>query len=505
MATDPGTTPTPLGEELRWGSPALGWPSNPFPAYSMVRERCPVLRVALPSGRRVWLVTGFEEARLVLGDARFSTDGGRFFRRLWGGRGPAGAEGPSTEHPVADQSGPDAEAGELESMSLAEHMLSTDPPDHTRLRRLVSQAFTLRRVEALRPRVEAVCAELLDGLADRLAGGPAGDPGGDGSRGGGRASGRASGRAGGRGGGRASGRAGGRAGGGEVVDLIEAFAFPLPVRVICELLGVPPGDEARFSGWFKAMISPGAAPDRRAEAQHAAIETAGYLASVIATKRRSPADDLLSALVAAQDGAAALSEAELMSMVFLLLFAGHETTVNLIGNGMVALLTHPDQLALLRRRPDLLPLGVEELLRFDGPVHHPMLRFALEAVTVGTAVIPAGDVVLVSLGAANRDRARFSDPERLDLERAEGAHLGFGHGPHFCLGAPLARMEGRLALGKLLERFGSIELAVDPAALRWRQGIFLRGLEALPVRLGAVPMPEAPRRSPSPQRCKDWR
>lgn len=424
-------------DALRWGSHELGWPADPFAAYARAQAAGPVHRAALPSGRQVWVITGFVEAKTALADHRLSTDGQRFLRRWWGGAPPpappSGAGSQSTE-PAAEAGGGTQET-DLD-VSLAEHMLSTDPPDHTRLRRLVSQAFTIPRVESLRPRVVEIATELLDGLRGRRE-----------------------------------------------ADLIADFGFPLPIRVICELLGVPVADEDRFRSWFRAMIATGPIEETRPRAQRAALEVAGYLSDLVARKRADPADDLVSALVAAREGDQTLSEAELISTIFLLLLAGHETTVNLIGNGVAALLSHPDQLALLGRRPELVASAVEELLRYDGPVHHPMLRFTIEPLTVGRARIPAGAIVLVALGAANRDPARFPDADRLDVTRRGGHHLAFGHGPHFCLGAPLARVEGQVALSLLLERFPSLRCAVPESELVWRDGIFLRGLEALPVLL----------------------
>jgi cytochrome P450 len=423
---------------LEWGSPALGWPADPFRGYGAARARGPVTRATLRSGREVWLVTGFAEAKAALADPRLSTDGRRFYRRWWGATtggppAPEGATGGGTAD-VSFEAAPDG-GGELD-VSLAEHMLSTDPPDHTRLRRLVSQAFTLSRVESLRPRVVEIATGLVDALEGRTH-----------------------------------------------ADLIADVAFPLPVRVICELLGVPVEDEAVFRRFIRAMLSFGTTEATRQASQAAALDAAGYLSELLAAKRREPADDLISGLVAARDGDQVLSEVELMSMVFLLLLAGHETTVNLIGNGMAALLRDTGQLALLQARPGLVGAAVEELLRFDGPVHHPTLRFTLEEVLLGRVTIPAGQIVLVALGAANRDPARFGEPDRIDVTRDDGQHLAFGHGPHFCLGAPLARLEGRVALSLLVERFPRLALDVPHEALSWREGIFLRGLEALPVSL----------------------
>ncbi len=422
-------------EPLAWGSHDLGWPADPFGAYARAHAAGPVCRTALPGGRRVWVITGYSEAKSALADPRLSTDGRRFFRRWWGQPAPGGARSAGTGQVETRpaRTGPAQETGL--DVSLAEHMLSTDPPDHTRLRRLVSQAFTLTRVEALRPRVVEIATELADGL-------------------------------------------GGRRG----ADLIADFAFPFPIRVICELLGVPATDERRFRDWFGAVIATGPIEETRQRAQLAALEVAGYLSALLTDKRAAPSDDVISALVAARDGERVLSEAELMSTVFLLLLAGHETTVNLIGNGMAALLQHPEQLALLRDRPELVASAVEELLRYDGPVHHPTLRFTVEPIRVGPVTIPAGAVVLVALGAANRDPARYPDADRLDITRHDGPHLAFGHGTHFCLGAPLARVEGQVALSLLVERFPALRFAEPHGDLVWRDGIFLRGLESLPVR-----------------------
>lgn len=419
-------------EAFSWGSHELGWPADPFRAYARARAAGPVSQTTLPSGRKVWVITGFAQARAALADPRLSTDGRRFLRRWWGRPEQARAARKGETFPAGTQGGA-TEEEDLDS-SLAEHMLSTDPPDHTRLRRLVSEAFTLRRIESLRPRVVEIATELADGLEGRR------EP-----------------------------------------ELMADFAFPLPIRVICELLGVPTGDEHRFRSWFRAMIATGPIEQTRQGAQRAAFEVAGYLSDLVAAKRAEPADDVISALVEAREEDAVLSEPELISMIFLLLLAGHETTVNLIGNGMTTLLTHPDQLALLRTRRELVPQAIEELLRFDGPVQHPTLRFSVEPLPIGDVTIPAGEIVLVALGAANRDPSRFRQADRLEVTRHDGPHLAFGHGPHFCLGAPLARLEGQVALSLLLERFPNLRLAGSQQDLVWRDGIFLRGLETLPV------------------------
>lgn len=316
-------------------------------------------------------------------------------------------------------------------------MLAMDPPDHTRMRGLVAKAFTARRVERLRPRVEEIAGALLDGIAAR----------------------------------------------GEA-DLIEDLAVPLPIQVICEMLGVPASDRGRFREWTAVLTVPALTAEARAHRREVARAFTGYLREVIAERRARPEDDLVSALIAARDGDAALTEAEMVNSIGLLLIAGHETTVNLIGNGVLALLRAPGQLDLLRRRPELLPSAVEELLRFDGPLEWASQRIALEDMEIAGTPIPKGAWVHVSLGAADRDPAVFEAPDRLDVTRAPKRHVAFGHGIHFCLGAPLARLEGRIAIGGLLDRFPGLALAVPPADLRHhRTGSIVRGLVSLPVRV----------------------
>jgi cytochrome P450 len=313
------------------------------------------------------------------------------------------------------------------------HMLLEDPPRHTRLRKLVAREFTPRRVEALRPRVQ----EITDGLLDAMVSRPDG-----------------------------------------WADLIEALAFPLPITVICELLGVPDLDRASFRAWSSEAVAP-----TGADAELAAYtQMSAYLDELIEDKRCSPGDDLMSALIrtAGEDGDR-LSTAELRGMAFLLLVAGHETTVNLISNGIRALLSHPDQLAALRADFSLLDGAVEEMLRYDGPVETTTFRFTTAPVEFGGTVIPARERVLVALASADRDPERFTDPDRFDIRRDTRGHLAFGHGPHYCLGAPLARMEGRIAVRTLLERCPRLALDAGPAELDWLPGMLIRGVRSLPV------------------------
>ena len=325
---------------------------------------------------------------------------------------------------------------------LFQQMLNRNPPDHGRLRRLVASAFTRRRVDALAPRIQ----ELTDALLGRIDGAVAD---------------------------------------GRPVDLVEALAAPLPVQVIGDLLGVPERDFARFRSYTRPLVT-GTLAGRDAYVT-AAVGMLDLLRELVAHRRVAPGDDLFSALVAVQEAGDRLTEDELTSAGYLLLAAGHETTVNLIANGVHALLTHPDQLALLRERPDLLPAAVEELLRHDGPLHVTVPYVTSGPVDVGGVTIPAGEVVLAGLTAAGLDPARFPEPERLDLTRNDTGHVAFGHGIHHCLGAPLARLEGRIALGTLLARFPHLRPAVPADALVRTPGLLMNGFGALPVLVSAPP------------------
>lgn len=311
-------------------------------------------------------------------------------------------------------------------------MLFTDPPDHTRLRSLVSRAFTPRTVEKMRPRLESLATELLDSIDGA---GP--------------------------------------------IDFVEQVAYPYPVTVICELLGIPVADVPRFQSMSDDLtltIEPGTL---RTDEQQRAIDTAredlgAYISELLADRRKNPGDDLMSGLLAARDGEDRLSEPELINMVILLLLAGHETTVNLIGNGLVALLRHPDELARWRADPTMSHNAVDELTRYDSPVQMAM-RVVLEPTEVDGVLMPAGDQVITLLGSANRDPAVFADPNRLDLSRPNAnANLSFGGGIHHCLGMALARTEAEIVLGQAVRRFGSMSLVEEPTA---RARFVLRGYE----------------------------
>jgi cytochrome P450 len=317
---------------------------------------------------------------------------------------------------------------------LNAHMLHSDPPDHTRLRKLVNKAFAVRAVAHLRPRIERIAEELLDGIEAAAAHG--------------------------------------------AVDLIESYALPLPMRVIGELLGVPAEYREQFRVGVERILTTVDPAGARATMEM----LADLLTRLIAGKRAAPGEDLLSALVQVSEDGDRLSEQELLATTYLLILAGYETTVNLIGNSFLALLRNPVQLRALRAAPDQLPEAVEEFLRFDSPLNLATLRFSTTEVRIGDVTVPAGEFVMISLLAANHDSARFDHPDQLDIGRASNPHLAFGHGIHYCVGAPLARLEGEIALGRLLARFGSVRL-VDPDALRYRNSTLMRGLQALPVRL----------------------
>jgi cytochrome P450 len=381
--------------------------ADPYAVYARLREAGPVHRIAGTDGLPAWLVTRYDDVRQALADPRLSLD--------------------------KRNAAPGGYRGMALPPALDANLLNMDPPDHTRIRRLVSQAFTPRRVAQLREPIRKTADQLLDAIAPY-----------------------------------------GRA------DLIASYAAPLPINVICDLLGVAPEDRRDFRAWTDALVAPDPAePSRAKEAVGAML---AFFTELIARKRAEPADDLLSALIAVRDEEDRLSEDELMSLAFLILFAGYENTVHLIGNATLALLSHPGQLAALRAEPGRLGGAVEELARYDGPVPLAIRRFPTEDITVGGVTIPAGETVLLSLAAAHRDPHRFTDPDRLDIGRDSTGHLALGHGIHYCLGAPLARMETEIALAALLERFPRLELDVPYGELRWRPSMRARGLLTLPVR-----------------------
>ncbi|WP_051338095.1 cytochrome P450 family protein [Streptomyces flavidovirens] len=396
--------------------------TDPYPAYAWLREHSPVHRTVLPSGVEAWLVTRYADARQALADQRLSKD-------------------PAHHAGSAHAKGKTGIPGERKA-ELMTHLLNIDPPDHTRLRRLVSKAFTPRTVAEFAPRVQELTDQLIDAFVEKGEG---------------------------------------------TADLIHDVAFPLPIYAICDLLGVPREDQDDFRDWAGMMIRHGGGP--RGGVARSVKKMRNYLAELIHRKREEPGEDLISGLIRASDHGEHLTENEAAAMAFILLFAGFETTVNLIGNGVYALLRNPEQRERLQRAlaegdTELLATGVEELLRYDGPVELATWRYATEPLTLGGQDIAAGDPVLVVLAAADRDPERFTEPDTLDLARRDNQHLGYGHGIHYCLGAPLARLEGQTAIATLLRRLPGLRLAVEPDDLRWRGGLIMRGLRTLPVEFG---------------------
>jgi cytochrome P450 len=381
--------------------------ADPYPTYHRLRDEDPVHH----SPMDFWVLTRYEDVAAVLRDPRF------------------------IKEPLVSMVA--ARFGVSVPPGVGLSMLDRDPPDHTRLRSLVSKAFTPRVVEGLRPRIQKMVDELIT-RAEAVG----------------------------------------------TMDLIEEFAYPIPVNVICEMLGVPVEDHERFKGWSldiargldSVWLPPESEiPKRSGAARHAIGD---YMRGLIAERRASPRGDLLSALIAAEEAGDKLGEDELIATCILLLIAGHETTVNLIGNGTLALLRQPEELRRLRETPGLITSAVEELLRYDGPVQR-TARITSTAVTLGGRTIPKGEMVMPFIGAADRDPSQFPDPDRLDLGRADNRHIAFGWGIHFCLGAPLARVEGQIAIDTLVRRLPRLALVNDEP--EHRQSLTLRGLKALPV------------------------
>ncbi|RNG03807.1 cytochrome P450 [Streptomyces botrytidirepellens] len=382
-----------------------------YPALAALREAGPVHRIAGTDGRPAWLVTRYDDVRRAFADPRLSLD--------------------------KRHAAPGNYSGFSLPPALDTNLLNMDPPDHTRVRRLVVKAFTSGRVEKLREPVRRVAGELLDAIE-------------------------------------ADGRA----------DLLATYAGQLPIIVICDLLGVPEGDRRDFRAWSDALITPD--PARPQGAKEAVGAMLRFYTGLIAKKRAEPGDDLLSDLIRVRDdetegGADRLSEDELTSLAFLILLAGYENTVHLIANSVLSLLDHPELLHELREDPARIPAAFDELARYEAPAPLAIRRFPREDIEIGGVTIPAGETVLLSVASAHRDPARFQDPDALNPHIGRSGHLALGHGIHYCLGAPLARMETDIALATLLSRFPGLRLEVPREELRWRPTIRARGLISLPV------------------------
>jgi cytochrome P450 len=380
---------------------------EPDPQYAELRRSEPVCRVQLPFGSPAWLVTGYHLTKAVLGDARFSR---------------AAAVGRDNPRESA-----------VDVSQVAESVLSMDPPEHTRIRKLVGKAFTPRRVEELRPRAGEIASGLVD---DMIARGPP-------------------------------------------ADLVESFSFALPAIMICELLGIPEGDRHAFRGWADAVVSTTTATP--VQEQDAYLHLISYLADLCAQRRVSPGDDLLTGLVQARDQEDRLSESELLILAMTLLVAGYETTAHQITNLMYTLLTHPPQLRQLKQHPELLPAAVEEMLRFNVFASAINPRIATTDVKLGDVLIRTGEPVLCSRSSANHDESVFSRADELDFGRDPNPHVAFGYGPHFCLGAHLARMELQVSLSTILSRLPGVRIAVPEDILTWHSGTMMRGLAAFPI------------------------
>lgn len=372
--------------------------ADPYPKLARMG---PVERCTTPEGTTVWLVTRYADVRASLADPRLSLDS-----RNANGEGDYGSSLPA---------------------QLGSHLLNLDPPDHTRLRRLVAKAFTARQVEQLRGSIQATVDRLLDAI--RL---PA--------------------------------------------DLMSALAAPLPMAVICDLLGITPADRAEFRGWTSTLLDPDPAAPQRSRVAMTAMHD--FLVSLLDRKRAAPEDDLLSALIAVRDQGDELTGQELVALAFLVLFGGYDTSANLIGNTVYGLLAHPPLLASVRSGEIEIADVIEESLRWITPFQFAVRRFPTEDIEIGGVRIPAGERVWLCLAAANRDPAQFDQPDELRPARASNAHLSFGHGAHFCFGAPLARLQAQIAVTSLLNRFPDITLAGE---VRWRNSFRTRGPRLLPV------------------------
>ncbi|GCE07548.1 cytochrome P450 family protein [Dictyobacter aurantiacus] len=385
--------------------------------YARLRAQAPLIYVeSLLGTQGAWIVTSYDDALSILKDTRFTRDAQKIV-------------------PTYNKQLPDTEKEEVTRfITWRRDMLSVDPPDHTRLRGLVSKVFTPRMIEQLRPRIQQITDELLDTVQER----------------------------------------------GEM-DLIAEFAFPLPITVICEMLGIPVQDRPQFRLWTQAMLNMSEDNHRGLPAMESMEKFITYIKTLVASKRTHPDQDLISGMVRVEENGETLSETELLSTIFLLIVAGHETTANLIGNGTLALLEHPEQLCLLQQDPSLIPTAVEELLRYTTPVTLTTPRWALEDVPMYDQIIHKGEMVMISLVAANIDPQHFSHPQELDVARQVNKHLAFGRGIHVCLGAPLARLEGQVAFSTLLRRLPNLHLAGDPQQLHWNRTPILRGLTSLPV------------------------
>jgi cytochrome P450 len=413
MGASPSTTIEQLAEDFM---------QHPFELFERLRAGGPAHEIVMPHGAKVWMVTRYDDVRALLTDPRVSKDGRRM-NEMFNRHSGAPVEDEEPTGPGFDD-------------DLSAHMMNSDPPRHTRLRTLVSKAFTAKRMQNLRPRIEQVTGELLDAMADSAE-----------------------------------------------LDLVSAFTMHLPVTILFDLLGIPQQDRDVFREWANKLVGAGHDPDEVAEASRQLID---YANALIDAKRVNPDEALVSALVRVTDDGDRLTQSELVAMIFLLVVAGSETPMNQLGNAVYHLLTHRDELSKLRADLSLMPAAVEELMRFDGGVGTASFRFTAADVTVGDVVIPAGEIIVLSLSSANRDSAHFADANRLDLNRRPRGALAFGHGIHYCIGAPLAKLTMEIGLSRLITRYPDLRLAAEPQQLQWKNSTLVHGLTALPVLVSPV-------------------
>ncbi|HLG64866.1 MAG TPA: cytochrome P450 [Ktedonosporobacter sp.] len=385
--------------------------ADPYPTFAELRTYEPVHQLSSSQEGSTWLISRYADVEFVLRDERFIKEQHKVH---------------SVKETGSDHASPD----DLFSLGMGKF----DPPDHTRLRQLVTPFFTPRQMELWRTRIQEIADELIDAVEEKGH-----------------------------------------------MDLIEEFAFPLPLTVILEMLGMPAEDSNQLHDWTRRIVDALDDPVAFQQAGPQLQAFHSYLVFLVGQKQKAPANDLVSKLIQANTESNSLSQRELVAMIFLLIMAGYQTTGTLIGNGMLALLTHPDQLALLRQDSTLIKPAVEEFLRYRSPLMLGTHTWASEDIELGGKLIQRGDLVLVSLAGANRDEEIFAQPDALDITRQENRHLAFSKGIHYCLGAPLARLEGQIAINTLLRRLPHLHLRIDPQALAWRPGAMVLGLHHLPV------------------------
>lgn len=386
--------------------------SEAYSIYEELRKEKPVFQVKMPNGDTGWIISRYEDAVSLLKDQRI------------------------TKSPHSLMTSKQFKSLSPEIKMINNHLLSSDPPDHTRLRKLIQKAFTSKMINSLQPRIQKITEQLIDKMITKSK-----------------------------------------------VDIIKEFAFPLPITVISEMLGVPVKDQDQFHEWSSAVLYAFNRPDRFLEIHSKLIDFLTYLKDLVEQRRYEPKDDLISELIKAEEEGDKLSEEEIFSMIYVLMIGGHETTVNLIGNGIFCLLQHPEQLHMLKNDSSLINSTIEECLRFMSPVEFATNRWAKEDIHLHGETIKTNEAILISIGSANRDSEKFNYPENFDITRKKNEHIAFGQGIHFCIGFALARLEGQIALKTIFNRLPDLQLAVEPSQLEWQESFIVRGFKELPIRL----------------------